>query len=142
MELADNVIPASNSMMARNLFKLGTLFYDNEMIELSKQMVNNMNTQIIGSEYPSYYSNWCQLMSTMVKPPYEIAILGEEAVNKSLEIQYTYLPNSFFLGGKTEEGLELLTDKLQDGRTMIYVCQNKVCKLPVEDVQKAVELIN
>jgi Highly conserved protein containing a thioredoxin domain len=25
---------------------------------------------------------------------------------------------------------------------MIYVCQNKVCKLPVEEVEKAVTLIN
>jgi len=34
----------------------------------------------------------------------------------------------------------LLKDKLQEGETMIYVCQNKVCKLPVTEVEKAVKL--
>ncbi|MDF1696318.1 MAG: thioredoxin domain-containing protein [Saprospiraceae bacterium] len=142
MELTDNVIPASNSIMARNLFKLGTLMYDTEMVKVSKQMINNMNSQIFDNEYPSYYSNWCQLIATMVKPPYEVAILGNEAVEKSNKMQRSYLPNSFFLGGATEEGLELLTDKLQEDRTMIYVCQNKVCKLPVEDADRALTLID
>ncbi len=142
MELSDNAIPASNSIMARNLYKVGTLMYDQKMVDLSKQMINNMGNQIMDTAYPSYYSNWCQLIATMVKPPYEIAILGEDAQNKAATMQKTYLPNSFFLGGQSEEGLELLTDKLQEDRTMIYVCQNKVCKLPVEDVDKALELVD
>jgi hypothetical protein len=45
------------------------------------------------------------------------------------------------LGGETEGSLELLKDKLQDGATYIYVCQNKVCKLPVEEVDRALELM-
>ena len=142
MELSDNVIPASNSMMARNLHKLGTLLYKKEMVDLSKQLVNNMSSQIMETEYPGYYSNWCQLIASMTNSPYEIAILGEDAQTKANQLQKKYLPNSFFLGGASEEGLELLTDKLQEGRTMIYVCQNKVCKMPVEDVDKALRLIN
>jgi hypothetical protein len=142
MELSDNVIPASNSIMARNLYKVGTLTYDQKMVSESKKMVNNIADKIIGTEYPSYYSNWCQLMATMVKPPYEIAILGTDALQKAKTMQKKYLPNSFFLGGDSEQGLELLTDKLQEGRTMIYVCQNKVCKMPVEDAEKALTLID
>lgn len=142
MELSDNVIPASNSMMARNLYKIGTLNYDQKMVDLSKKMIGNISNKIIGAEYPSYYSNWCQLLATMVKPPYEVAVLGEDAIAKARALQKTYLPNSFFLGGNSEEGLELLTDKLQEDRTMIYVCQNKVCKMPVENVIKALALIN
>lgn len=141
MELSDNVIPASNSIMARNLFKLGTLTYNPEMVDLAKQMLANMNNQITESKQPSYYSNWCQLMASMITPPYEVAVLGEDALSKSLELQKNYMPNSFFLGGKSEGSLELLKDKLQEDRTMIYVCQNKVCKLPVEDVAKALTLV-
>jgi uncharacterized protein YyaL (SSP411 family) len=141
MELSDNVIPASNSMMARNLFKIGTLTYDEEMTSLAMQMLNNMGEKILNTEYPGAYSNWCQLMATVIKPPYEVAVLGNDALSKSRALQKTYLPNSFFLGGASEDGLELLKDKLQEDRTMIYVCQNKVCKLPVDDVAKALELI-
>ena len=142
MELSDNVIPASNSMMARNLYKLGTLTYQQEMVTKSKQMMSNMTSQVVDSNQPSYYSNWCQLMASMITPPYEVAVLGEDAVAKSREIQSHYLPNAFFLGGKTEGNLELLKDKLQEGRTMIYVCQNKVCKIPTDDTTKARELID
>ena len=141
MELSDKAIPGSNSIMARNLFKVGTLYYDKDMLKLSSQMVNNMGNQVMDSEYPSFYSNWCQLIASMIDAPYEIAILGDEASEKALGLQKKYLPNAFFLGGDSEEGLELLTDKLQEDRTMIYVCQNKVCKFPVEEVEKAFTLI-
>jgi len=142
MELSDNVIPASNSMMARNLFKLGTVTYKQQMVDQAKQMLSNMNKQIIESGQPSYYSNWCQLMASNINAPYEIAVLGEDAHAKAMQFQKEYLPNAFFLGGKSEGNLELLKDKLQEDRTMIYVCQNKVCKMPVEDVDKALTLVN
>ncbi|MFT6783927.1 MAG: hypothetical protein ACJA1A_003869 [Saprospiraceae bacterium] len=142
MELSDNVIPASNSIMARNLYKLGTILYNQKMVDQAKQMLANMNKQVVQSKQPSYYSNWCQLMASMVNPPYEVAVLGEDAVMKSREIQSDYLPNAFFLGGKSEGKLELLKDKLQEERTMIYVCQNKVCKIPTEDTRKAIGLID
>ncbi len=140
-ELADNVIPGSNSMMARNLFKLGTMLYKEQWIDHSKQMLKNIWPQIKSSKQPNYYSNWCRLYATMIQPPYEVAILGQEAVAKSRNLQRHFLPHAFFLGGKEEGNMELLKDKLQDGRTMIYVCQNKVCKFPVEEEAKALKLI-
>jgi uncharacterized protein YyaL (SSP411 family) len=35
----------------------------------------------------------------------------------------------------------LLQNKFREGKTMIYVCQNKVCKLPVETVGRAMDQI-
>lgn len=142
MELSDNVIPASNSIMARNLHKLGTLYYDQEMIARARQMMHNMTGDLLNSGQPNYYSNWCQLYATLVKPPYEVAVLGPEANEKAAILQRNYLPNALFLGGADEGSLQLLTDKLQEGATMIYVCQNKVCKLPTEDVAKALTLMD
>lgn len=142
MELTDNVIPASNSIMARNLFKLGTLYSDNKLLSQSKQMLNNMLDDLTASSTPSFYSNWCQLYASMITPPYEIAILGKESSLKAKEMQSQYLPNALFLGGTTEGSLDLLKDKLQDGETMIYVCQNKVCKLPTTETKKALTLMD
>ena len=141
MELADNVIPGSNSAMARSLFTLGTFLYQPKYIELSQQMMNNMSTTIIPSEQPSFYSNWCNLYLQMAHTPYEVAVIGDNFATKQKALMGQFLPNAFFLGGKTEGSLALLEGKLQEDRTMIYVCQNKVCKLPVEDVEKAVTLI-
>jgi len=141
MELSDNVIPASNSIMARNMHRLGTLLYDKTMLAKAEQMMRNMVESIVSSQQPSFYSNWCQLYASLHSAPYEIAILGPEAKAVAGQMQREYLPNTIFLGGETEGSLALLKDKLQPGETMIYVCQNKVCKLPTTDVAKALTLM-
>lgn len=140
-ELADNVIPASNSVMARNLYHLGLYFYDTDMLEKAKQMMSNMEASVSESKQPNFYSNWCQLYTELVSPPYEVAIVGENAAALRKELTQHYLPNTILLGGQTEGALELLKDKLQEGETKIYVCQNKVCKFPVTTVAEALKLI-
>lgn len=42
MEISDNVIPSSNSEMAKNLFMLGHYFYNKDYIEKSKRMLRNV----------------------------------------------------------------------------------------------------
>ena len=140
MEVSDNVIPASNSEMAKNLFVLGTYFYKDDYISMSKKMLNNVKQNTF--EGGAYYANWDILMSWFASPPYEVAILGNdfEAVRK--EFNKNYLPNVFLSGGKNEGKLSLLEGKLLEGKTTIYVCQNKACKLPVTDVKQALEQIS
>lgn len=141
MEVNDNVIPASNSVMARNLKYLGELLYNNEYLGLSEQMLHNLHDGIVSISQPSFYSNWCQLYLDMVYPPYEIAIVGDDYESKRGEFMKKFIPNALFLGGSEEGKLELLKNKLAEGVTMIYVCQNKACKLPVQEVSTALDLI-
>ncbi len=140
-EYADNVIPASNSSMARSLFALGTLTYNKAYLDKSKQMLNNMIPQMEESTYLSFFSNWYQLLLDHIKPPYEVAIIGEYADAIRQDLSDNYLANSLVLGSTGEENMELLTDKYQEGQTTIYVCQNKACKLPVTSVEDALGLI-
>ena len=140
-ELSDNVIPGSNSSIAKGLFILGTYLYNNDYIETASQMMKNMAETVSTSGQPNFYSNWCMLYSNLVNPPYEVAIVGDNFNELRNDMMQNYMPNALLLGGKTEGTLELLKDKLQEGETMIYVCQNKVCKLPVTEVEKALPLI-
>lgn len=55
-------------------------------------------------------------------------------------MQSRYLPTALFMGGQ-EEDLPLLENKLSPGKTMIYVCRNKTCKMPVTDVGQALKQI-
>ena len=142
MDLNDDVIPGSNSTMARSLFKVGTFLYKAEYLERSKQMLNNMDQQIKEAPSPAWYSNWCLLYAEILSPPYEVAIVGDAYESKLKELSTNYLPNALLLGGKTEGELELLKNKLQEGETMIYVCQNRVCKFPVTEVPKALALMD
>jgi len=140
-ELSDNVIPASNSVMAKNLFRLGTYLYKDEYTQLSRDMMNTIIIQFEDSGQPSFYSNWCSLLAKLTHEPYEVAIIGDDFAEKRQEIDQHYLPNALLLGGKTEGNLELLKNKLIEDETRIYVCKKKVCKLPVTEVKKALKLM-
>lgn len=140
-EITDNVIPGSNSVMTHNLLILGDYFYNQEWMDKARGLMAAMAGQIHGSKSPDYYSMWCQVYMDCLRTPYEVAIVGPQAQQKRDALLANYLPHAMLLGGETEGTLELLKDKLQDGATYIYVCQNKVCKLPVEEVDRALELM-
>jgi len=140
IELSDNVIPASNSSLAKGLFYLANYYYDNEFKEISIKMLSKMKESFFST--PSYYSNWGSLMIDMVYPFYEVAIVGTDYENKRAKLSSDYYPNILLSGGTDEGTLELLDKKLVTGKTMIYVCVDKNCKLPVEEISAATEQIN
>lgn len=139
MELSDNVIPASNSAMAEALYLLGQFYYNQNDLDRAIQMVANMEKEI--SEQPYFYSNWARLYGLMGQRHFEVAIVGQDAQSKKLDLAKPFIPNKILLGGSTEGSLELLDGKLSEGKTLIYVCENKSCLLPVDDVKTAIEQI-
>jgi uncharacterized protein YyaL (SSP411 family) len=134
MEITDNVIPASNSVMAHVLYRLGEYYYHQPYMKMSKIMLNQVSKDTPGGG--PYYANWAMLMGLIAYEPYEVAIMGSKAEEKNKELQSRYLPTAFFMGGR-EENLPLLENKLMEGKTIIYVCRNKSCKLPVMEVDQA-----
>ena len=104
-------------------------------------MLHNLSESITDTPQPNFYSNWCSLYWAIVNPPFEVAVIGDNSRALSKELMQYYLPNALILGGKSEGNLQLLQDKLIEGETRIYVCKNKVCKFPVLEVNKALELM-
>lgn len=131
-EITDNVIPSSNSEMAKNLFLLGHYFDRDELISVSRRMVKNVLNDIIKT--PAYYSNWAQVLLMQSHDTVEIAILGEDWHRKLMKYQKQFLPDVIFMGGKKEGSLPLLRNKLVEGKTYIYECRNKTCSAPVEEL--------
>ncbi|MEP6926514.1 MAG: thioredoxin domain-containing protein [Ginsengibacter sp.] len=140
MEVSDNVIPSSNSEMAKNLLVLGLYFENKDYAEQSEQLVKNVIEDV--KKNLGYYSNWAQVMTLQIKPPYEIAIAGSNWKEKLSEFHKHYLPNSIYLGGDNDGTLTLLQNKMVKGKTVIYVCENKTCQRPVEEVAAALKQIN
>lgn len=138
MELDDNVIPSSNSVMAQNLFALGTLVENEKYLAMSENMLGQIHDKAM--QEPFFYANWIKLIGTKTFGAYEIAIVGSNAEKKNFIIQKEYLPTSLFLGG-SKENLPLLKNKLVEGETFIYVCQNKTCRYPVTLAEEAFDLI-
>ena len=134
MELADNVIPSSNSIIAHVLYKLGEYFYHPRYLDMARTMVYQVEKDV--AKGGPYYANWARLMGWLTHAPYEVAVMGEGAIEISRALQQYYLPTAFFMGGE-KENLPLLENKLRESNTLIYVCQNKVCKFPVPDIEQA-----
>lgn len=70
-----------------------------------------------------------------------MAIVGEKYKELKSEIEQKFLPNAILLGGNAESNLELLQNKLIAVETWVYVCMDKMCKLPVNDVESALAQI-
>lgn len=139
MELSDNVIPASNSSIAKSLFKLGHHFEKKEYIEASRKMLNNIIPEMIN--YPEGYSNWGMLLLYHIQPFHEISIVGKSVDEKRKSFNKHYLPNKIFAGSVGESSLPLLKDRYVSGQTLIYVCSNNTCNVPVTDTSEALHQI-
>jgi hypothetical protein len=139
-ELIDGVIPASNSVLANCLFKLGHYYTDAKYVNFSEQMLNNVKDQLLKS--PGNYSNWLNLMVNFTNPFYEVVLAGKSAQTLNKILQRTYLPNTL-IAGTTEENnrMPLLAYKYNDTETLIYICVNGTCKKPQRDLNKAIETI-
>ena len=139
MEVNDNVIPASCSEMANNLFLLGHYLNKTDYINHSRTMLNNVKEKL--PTFGSGYSNWAMLFLNQVVPFYEIAIVGEESLQKAWNLNQEYHPNKLLVGCNKESSLHLLENKLITGNTTIYVCVKKACQHPTNKVTEALTLL-
>jgi len=136
-EIMDAVTPASNSVMARNLKKLGLLFDKEQYLDISAQLLRNIFPHL--AKYGSAYSNWAMLLLDEVFGVYEVAIAGEKAEAFRIAIEKNYIPNKIILGGK-KGSLPLLQDKY-GSLTQIFICKDKTCGLPADNIAGALKQI-
>ncbi len=141
VEDSDNVIPSSNSVMAHNLLTLGSILGREDYVERAEAMAATVLPSLAAVQQPAYWSRWLEVHTLLANRRYEVAIVGPDARAKRLAMARQLLPQAVFVGGDTEQDLELLEGKLQEGQTMIYVCENRVCQLPTPEVAKALSLI-
>lgn len=139
-EYRDNVIPASNSIMAKNLAVLAHHFDEQNYAKTAHQMLKNIQPEM--EKYPGGFSNWLDLLANYQSNFYEIVVVGTDAPQKIMEINQHYLPGKLIAGSTSESKDPLFEQRFVEGLTFIYVCVNNACKLPVEDTTKALELFN
>ena len=139
-EISDNVIPASNSEMAHALFFLSEYFEIPSYEKMAREMVSKISNDM--PKYGSGYSNWANLLMNFTFNYKEVVIVGPDAEQLRKTIASQYMPNVLIAGSVSNSSkLPLLTNRFIAGKTLIYVCENKTCKLPVETSQEALKLI-
>ncbi|WP_159518164.1 thioredoxin domain-containing protein [Sunxiuqinia indica] len=138
IEVHDNVIPASNSVMANNLIRLGHLTANQDYLKIAERTVSKMIDDF--KNYPGGYSNWLHVALDFTDKHFEVVIAGEDAIEKLKKLQENYLPNCLFCAGTTDKQLPLLENRIVNGKTLIYICQNNTCQLPVESTKEALQI--
>lgn len=140
IDTTDNVIPSSNSVMAKNLFILSKYFENGDFLKMSKNMLSKISGQI--NDYPQGHSNWLDLKLNFTNTFYEIVVTGENAVEIINELNSSYLPNTIIDGTVKEDNSQPLTkNRFKTGEDLIYVCTDGTCQLPVHSVRECLKLI-
>ena len=135
-ETEDNVIPASNSMMAKNLWKL-SVYYNQAFYEkISTKMIHKIIPNI---DYPSAFSNWLDAFLNLSNNQKELAICGKDALLFGTTCNKKYIPNSTVAGTTKQSTLPFLNNRFIDNENLFYICQNKTCDLPKTDFEAALK---
>lgn len=135
IETSDNVISASNSIMAKNLLKFHKLFPEDDYGDLAQQMLRNIQENFDKSAQG--YANWMHLVLYENLNFHEIAVVGKNHRALGKEIIGHYLPNSILVGTDKEGSIDLLKNRYNEGETLVYVCIEGACKLPVTSTEQA-----
>ena len=135
IEKADNVIPASNSILAKVLFKLAHYYQNGSYRETAETMLLTIKNDML--EHPYNYANWLDLALYANSGFYEIAIIGPEAKARCKALTAHYLPDTLLAVSTEETELPLLKHRFVPGETLLYVCRDTACGPPATTVKEA-----
>ncbi|PZR21792.1 MAG: thioredoxin domain-containing protein [Flavobacterium psychrophilum] len=138
-ETEDNVIPASNSVIANVLYKLSILFDNSYYEKVALQMLYLI---IPNLDYPSAFSNWLNLWLDLSNKNKELAVCGINAAENIKQINNQYLPHVIIAGSTSESTIPFLANRFVQDEELFYICQNKACGLPKNTIEETLKELN
>lgn len=133
MEVTDNVIPSSNSVMARNLYYISKYYNNCHYEKISKQMLSNIYNGI--EMKGSVYSNWAILLNHFIYGLNEFVIIGKNAEEKYNEIKSRKNAISLFACSISKSKLPIFDNKSLQEEALIYLCKNNSCLISTKKVE-------
>lgn len=136
-EVMDNVIPGSNSSMAKVLFILGRIFDNSRYVEISSQMLSNVLPVM---DHGQNFSNWAILHEWFAGPFFDIVITGPQAESLRDRLAVSFQPSALFAGSSGNSALPIVKERT-GGAGGIFVCVDSTCLLPTDEPGTALEYI-
>ncbi len=124
MEIHDNVMPSSNSVMAKNFWVMGAYFANESWANHALQMLANASEEMIS--YGPGHSNWAILYLMALKGPIEVVCL--ESSPFSLNEHPIYPRERLIIKYHSE-----ILDGAAHPKEGIHICANGTCFTPVFD---------
>ena len=129
IEIFDNVIPSSNSVMFHNLLILGKIYNDKLYINLYNEMTKKLKKYLNNYEF---MSNWIFINEINQKMINEIEIKDVSYNHKiTKEINSWYLPNKIIMYNNRPFSHYTKNENL---KLSIYLCRNNVCNETIHSV--------
>jgi hypothetical protein len=139
--MQDNATPSGNSLAVTVLLKLAGLTGEGRYTDLAEAAMRLV--QPVVPRFPTGFGQWLVAMSFALNHPKEIAIIGKPDaadVGEMLKVvQEKYRPFQVTAVGEASAGavVPLLADRPQlEGKATAYVCENFVCRQPVNEAEQ------
>ncbi len=151
-ETYDGAIPSGNSVAMLNLLRLAQLT-GNDNYEKKADHLGRVFAESVRAN-PVAHSLMMVAVDYAVGPTYSLVIAGDEGkddTNSMLnEVRKQFLPNKSLIFRPTEKlnpEIDNLSNYIQffdkyEGKATAYVCINKTCKAPTNDINKALEYLS
>ncbi len=150
-EIYDGAIPSGNSVAALSLVRLSHLTLRKQWDEKLVMLFEAFGAQI--NARPSSYGQMMMAFDFAVGPSKEIVIAAashDDHVDDMVRAVYArFIPNKVMLLRSTANADEIIkispfveNQLPMEDQTTAYVCENHVCKLPTQDLEKFQSLLD
>jgi len=146
-EFADGARPNSNAVAVLNLFRLYNLTFAKEYQQKAKKVLSLIGDRM--DRFPTGFAQMLIALDFYLDRAKEIAVLGpRDSAEKNAIIRMLhtrFAPNKVlaYSPPKGNSGLAILEDKYSGkGQTVVYVCENNICKYPTGSLKKVQELVD
>ena len=142
----DGAEPSGNSIMIQNLYRLGNILNDNNLIEKANKSLEYFYEQIYKSPFQS--PRFVYNINYYLNPASEILVTGninEQITNNMVfQIHKKYLPFKILIHANrdSERIINYLKNIIKDfENTNVYICENFKCNLPVNNIKDLNKLL-
>ncbi len=145
-EYYDGAIPSGNSVMLHNLIVLSKITADTKYDKFIDYMVQHLS-MIAGSSFSYTFSVSSYML--LLEESYELVIVGDssnpQTLNSIKKINQHFVPGliTIFKESAVDSKIEYLNNyKMKNGQTTFYLCRNRECDAPTNDIQKIIKQIS
>lgn len=138
IQIFDDVIPSSNSVMFNNLLILGKIYDDPLYLNIYNGISKKLEKYLNNYEF---MSNWIYINQMNESKINEITIYNSSFKEIIREINSWYLPNKIIKFKYIKSDFDKSNKKVKIKKPSFILCRNKVCMRPLTSLKKLKKII-
>jgi uncharacterized protein len=142
----DLSLPSGNSIAAGSLLRLYHITQDKRFFEISIKIMESLST--MAAENPFGFGQLLNVIFMYLQKPLEITIINETNQELCNYLAKKFLPEGILVNVSKEENLNELKNfpffagkKYDKTKTLVYICKDFTCSLPLETASEIEKLL-